>query len=1122
MGLLGLTPGEVGVTGVAQSLVAGSFFATDDEAACILPVDMAAALGIGSDDVGRVYIEVFGRELIVRGIADSEHLKALRDLDGESLMPANFELSGAEAMQLGASEDLEVAGVTDPDELRPFIHIESRNVLILPYRTLEEAGGSLRSVAVRFAPETDGRQLVEDYLTRVAATLFVGLPRSDGGIGVQAFSSVGLTSIGGLGALMIPSLVAALIVLNAMMGAVYERFREIGIYSSVGLAPMHIALLFIAEACVFAVLGTTLGYLLGQGLGRGLLALGLLQGITLNYSSLAAIAAALTVMAVVLLSTLYPARVAARQAVPDVVRRWEPEPPQGDDWLFEFPFMLGEAEIEGVSGFLGNYFGAYGRTALGDFYTEAVRVESDHRLTFMLWLAPYDLGVSQEVAVDFVAVGDGTRAIEVRLKRLSGERLYWQRLNQRLVEALRKQLLIWHTLKEEEREQHVASARELATAEHSTKEEGAGEAEDHSKSSFTWKGFAVGGVLSLCIGLGAPYAVIMLQGSFMAINSSSPGAIFLFFLLVFFANAGLRALGRGFALNKADLVLVYAMLLLASTVPTQAFVGYLIPVISGLYYYATPENRWAEIFFPHVTRWLAPQDRQAVVDLHEGLPAGAEIPWGAWSETLGYWYVFFLVLSFMMLCMSSILHRQWSQNERLAYPMVQLPLRMVEEGGRGFKLGPLFKERLLWIGFAVPFVLLGMKGLHHYFPEVPVVAQGAGQLAWFGKGATLPLHWSYGWIGISYLVNLDITFSIWFFYVLFKAQEGVFSHLGIASTEKLSLYSFSQTADITHQVMGACLVFTAYTLWMGRRHLWAVWCKAWRGDDELDDSEELLSYRVSVFGFLLSLAFVAVWLWASGVPLSILPLFLATCLIFYVFVTRAVAAAGLATARSPMVAAFFIISGIGAPAIGAKGLTALTFTYIWQSEMRVFPLIAAANSLKLAEVVPGSKRKLFWGMALALVLSLVGATWIIFKVCYSYGGINLHPFFMTHQAVRTFTDMARPIVDPLPADIRGWLFTGIGGLVEAVLMWGHHRYYWWPLHPLGFIVSVGWLAGQFWFSVFIAWGLKSTIVRWGGMPLYEKAKPFFLGLILGEAVAMGTWLVVDGILGETGNFLSQM
>ncbi|MDE2706958.1 MAG: M28 family peptidase [Gemmatimonadota bacterium] len=264
-GLLGLTPEEAQITEVDKSLVAGSFFVADDEATCILPLDMAEALGVGVGD----QVEVFGRTLEVRGIADPERLGELRDLDDESLMPADFVLSGAEMLQLGAARAVDIAGEEDPHELRPFIHIEPQHVVIVPYQTLIEAGGSLRSVVVRFPGETDGQALVEDYLTRVAVTLFVGSP--DGR--VTALSSVGLTAVQGLGVLAIPALVAALIVLNAMMGAVYERLREIGIYSSVGLAPLHIALLFVAEACVYAVLGTTLGYLLGQGLGRVLLGL---------------------------------------------------------------------------------------------------------------------------------------------------------------------------------------------------------------------------------------------------------------------------------------------------------------------------------------------------------------------------------------------------------------------------------------------------------------------------------------------------------------------------------------------------------------------------------------------------------------------------------------------------------------------------------------------------------------------------------------------------------------------------------------------------------------------------------------------------------------------------------
>ena len=172
----------------------------------------------------------------------------------------------------------------------------------------------------------------------------------------------------------------------------------------------------------------------------------------------------------------------------------------------------------------------------------------------------------------------------------------------------------------------------------------------------------------------------------------------------------------------------------------------------------------------------------------------------------------------------------------------------------------------------------------------------------------------------------------------------MFTTVGIDSTEQLSLYSQSQSADLTHQQMGACIVFVLFALWAGRRHFKDVWHRAWHNDPRVDDTEELLSYRVAFFGFVGSLTFAGAWLWYSGIPLVVLPLFLAACLIFYLMITRVVATAGVATARAPMVAAFFAISTVGTSAIGTQGLVALTFTYVWQSEMRVFPMIACANA----------------------------------------------------------------------------------------------------------------------------------------------------------------------------------
>ena len=406
----------------------------------------------------------------MRGILDSEAFGDIHDLDDEPLTPADFQLSTMQALGPTTAVKMTVEEDDEAADIRPFVHLPPQNVLIMPYETLWAAGGSLRSVAVKFHDSAGGQVLLEDFLLRVAITLFAGF-RDPGGteIKVSSFTSLGLTSVEGLGALLIPMLIAALIVLNAMLGAVYERFREINVYSSVGLAPMHIALLFVAEACVYAVVGVTLGYILGQGLGKILIGLELVTGMDMNYSSMSAITSALLVMGVVLLSTIYPARTAARAAVPDVVRRWLPPSPEGDRWEFEFPVSISRTEVLGVCSFLNNYFTSYSEESIGDFYAEKVRIVvedgplgREYAVQMLLWLAPFDMGVSQYMQLEFLPTDvSGIYEIEVFIQRISGQDTSWQRVNQRFMNGLRKEFLIWHTLEQEAREHHRKTAEQV-------------------------------------------------------------------------------------------------------------------------------------------------------------------------------------------------------------------------------------------------------------------------------------------------------------------------------------------------------------------------------------------------------------------------------------------------------------------------------------------------------------------------------------------------------------------------------------------------------------------------------------------------------------------------------------
>ena len=637
-------------------------------------------------------------------------------------------------------------------------------------------------------------------------------------------------------------------------------------------------------------------------------------------------------------------------------------------------------------------------------------------------------------------------------------------------------------------------------------------------SHFSLRGLFIGVILCLGIGLLAPFWTVF-SYMWIGFNPSSPGTI-LFFAVTVFASAVIGLASRRLSLSKADLVLIYCMLLMAVTVPTWGLMFFLLGTMVYPYYYATPENRFEELLHPHIPSWMVPQDERAIKDYYEGLPRGGQIPWEAWVEPMGYWLALVVAMSLMLICTSAILHRQWSVHERLAYPMMQLPQQMIGDGGGvGSRLAPLFKSRAMWVGFAIPVLLLSLNGLNHFHPEVPRFRQGSS-LSLFNNTVHLGFHFKLAYIGFFYLVDLQISFSIWFFYVLCKLEDGLFKTLGISSTEKLSTYEYSQSADLTHQLTGAVFVFVLYGLWNARGHLRDVLKKAWNPDAGIDDSEELLSYRRAVAGFLGSLLFVGVWLWRSGVPAVVVPVLLITGIIFFILVARVVTTAGVATARSPIVPAYFIISGLGTSVLGAKGLVALNFTFIWQGESRTSPMVAASNGLRLAEMVPGPKGRLFWGLMLALVCSLLASAFITLKLCYTYGAINLT--LINWAGAHGWPYLGARITAMPDANLRGWLFRGIGAAVEGFLVFAQHRWHWWSLHPLGFAIAVGWLTSSIWFSAMLAWLLKLILLFFWGPRMFQVMKPFFLGLILGEVAAGGMWGTIFSFTTESGRILTGM
>lgn len=463
-GVVGFTPQETEITGLDSLLVAGRWFREGERKVCILPTEMAELVGIRKEEVGKVKIRALGSEFTVIGLIDSKKLNLFKDMDGEKVTPVNT-VTEQSRLQKALKEN---PALQARAPIQAFLHLEAGNVILMPYQYVMDIGGTLRSIAIGRFKREDFIPYIEEFMTRVALTMFVGK-----GDKVVVYSSLGATSLSGVRNLLVPVLIAALIVLNTMLGAIHERQREIGIYSSVGLAPSHIAALFLAEAVVYATLGAVGGYLVGQVVAKILFLKGWLAGVSLNYSSLSAVWSTVVVMATVLLSTVYPAKKASAMAVPDVTRRWVLPEPEGDEWRFDFPFTIAGTEVVGMYMYLARLFDSYGEGSIGEFTTQDVRLSAvehpegkGYKISLMTWLAPYDLGVSQEVVFHAIPTGKhDIYRIEVHIHRVSGELSSWKRLNRGFLGSLRKHFLVWRTLVPEEKARYIEEGRAVLAGE---------------------------------------------------------------------------------------------------------------------------------------------------------------------------------------------------------------------------------------------------------------------------------------------------------------------------------------------------------------------------------------------------------------------------------------------------------------------------------------------------------------------------------------------------------------------------------------------------------------------------------------------------------------------------------
>jgi len=604
------------------------------------------------------------------------------------------------------------------------------------------------------------------------------------------------------------------------------------------------------------------------------------------------------------------------------------------------------------------------------------------------------------------------------------------------------------------------------------------------------------------------------------------GVVFLLFCLCLLNRGLARRRGwAGLASSGSELAVVYILTAVGSSVAGIGLIGFLTPALANPIYFASEANRWGE-FLPLLPAWLVPSDRDAIRAFYAGnstLYTARHL--AAWAVPLACWGLFLLVLFGTTLCLLAILRRQWIARERLAFPIVELPMEMTVRRG-GFE-GLLARRAFRW-GFLLPCLLQSLNSLAYLYPSIPsipVKPTGGGPLdlgpyftapPWSALGY-FPLGFHPSTIGLAYLLSVDVSFSCWFFYLLRKLEVVACVAAGWGGASGAAGSAAARMPFFAEQGAGAWLALAAASLCLARRAFRETWRGALR-QPECPDPAAPMSDRAAWTGLVGGGALLFVFAVASGMEPVVAVVLLGCFFALMVALTRIRAEAGTAWHFGPWVKPYQLpVRLFGEEEMSPRSLAALA-THGWYNlEYRSTPMPHQIEAMKIADEGRFPARGLALWMLVALAVGVLGAFWSVLHLYYSEGAatakVNAWRITMGRIPWQSLAAQLRG-ANPLP-DTPGLQAMGVGAAITLALAGLRSRFAGWPFHPVGFALGNSFEPDLLWCQFFVAWLCKVVTLRYGGIRAYRAALPFFIGLILGDYVIASLWTILGSLTGTT-------
>ena len=617
--------------------------------------------------------------------------------------------------------------------------------------------------------------------------------------------------------------------------------------------------------------------------------------------------------------------------------------------------------------------------------------------------------------------------------------------------------------------------------------------------------------------------------------------VFLLFLFRLI-NAALLRWAPKLAFSPAELIAFFILMSVATTAGGLDTMKTTFATMQGPAYFATEVNHWEQLFFRELPLSMTVNDLPALNRLWDGGHSVLEARnWQPWLGPAFRWWLLYTCMWAAPAGLAVLLRKRWVEQERMSFPIVQLPLELAQPTFSGFR-HPAF-----WIAASLVVAINLLNGFHEFFPALPVAAVKINQSQTFNLAKFFPNRpWNavgwwwmcfYPWvIGLGLLLPSELSLSLWVFYLFWKVQAVGTSWLGFTSIREFPY--------MKEQSFGGYLAILGFSLWAGRRTWQGVWRRillgrpAGRGEadgtsalvpcpdgkdasdgergtsprptdgDVEDDAGEALSYRASALLFAAGLVAAVVIGVSIRMSWAVAIGFFVQYYTMTAIIGRIRAEMGLPTHELERLGPTVMQGNILGPRIlGVQNLTSLSLFFGFTRGMRNIPFPLQFEALYLAKKTGGSPRRLLLATLVMIPVAVALSFFITLALGYHHGlGMNWAKWmpWSSQEAWNQLTGwMTRN--EPFQWNRIGASVVGFGVYFGLMLL--RTRWIGWPLHPAGFALSTTWYMAHMWCPMMIAWVTKTVTLRYVGGKAMRALRAAAFGLILADIVTGSLWIL---------------